>query len=415
MPPPAAPVVDASRLAMLLALLVGTSQMSTSTYVPSMPALPAALDTDAATVQLTLTLFLAGSALGSLIWGSLADRFGRRPVLFAGFGLFILATLACALAPEISWLIAARFLQAVGSSVSWVLSRAVVRDLYRRDEATRVLALIATAFAIAPVVGPVIGGHIETWFGWRWTFAFIGIVAITIACVVPRLLPETLKRPDPTATDPRRIAVNFATLLRHRAFIGYCGAMGSSMAGMFAFVTAGPFVLMGIVGVSAEGYGWLSAIVALAFMLGSRLSALSVRRLGFGRAIGFGIAVQLLAGASLASALAAGVPLVGTTGIVATIGPAALWLIGVAFVQPASAAGAVEPFGHMAGAASSASNFLQMAVGTLGSLTVSLLEDGTAVPLAIAMLGAASLTAVSFYVVVRPRHDGAGPGRDMGA
>ncbi|MSO80790.1 MAG: Bcr/CflA family efflux MFS transporter [Alphaproteobacteria bacterium] len=410
MPPPDAPVVDASRLAMLLALLVGTSQMSTSTYVSSMPALPAALDTDAATVQLTLTLFLAGSALGSLIWGSLADRFGRRPVLFAWFGLFILATLACALLPAISWLIAGRFLQAVGSSVSWVLSRAVVRDLYRRDEAARVLALIATAFAIAPVIGPVIGGHIATWFGWRWTFAFIGIVAGAIARVVPRLLPETLNQPAPTATDPRRIATNFATLLRHRAVIGYCGAMGSSMAEMFAFVTAGPFVLMGIVGVSAEGYGWLSAIVALAFMLGSRLSALSVRRLGHAREIVFGIAIQVLAGTSLALALAAVVPLAGVTGIVATIGPAALWLIGVAFLRTAAAAGAVEPFGHMAGAASSASNFLQMAVDTLGSLTVSLLEDGTAVPLAAAMLGAATLTAVSFYVVVRPRRERARAG-----
>ncbi|MGE0256401.1 MAG: multidrug effflux MFS transporter [Alphaproteobacteria bacterium] len=402
---PAAPVVDSSRLAMLLALLVGTSQMSTSTYVPSMPALPEALGTDAATVQLTLTLFLAGSALGSLIWGSLADRFGRRPVLLAGLGLFIVATCACALSPSIWVLVAARFFQAVGSSVSWVLSRAIVRDLFRRDEATRVLALVATAFAVAPVIGPVIGGHVEVWFGWRWTFAVIAILAIAIAVVVPRLLPETLARPDPTATDPRRIAVNFATLLRHRAFIGYCGAMGCSMAGMFAFVTAGPFVLIDIVGVSPQGYGWLSAIVALAFMLGSRLSALSVRRLGHARAIGIGIAAQATAALALVLVLVAGVPLSGVSGIVGTIGPASLWLLGVAFVQPASAAGAVEPFGHMAGAASSVSNFLQMAVGTLGSLTVSLLEDGTAVPLAVAMAGAAALTAVSFFIVVGSRRD----------
>ncbi|MBM3559315.1 MAG: multidrug effflux MFS transporter, partial [Alphaproteobacteria bacterium] len=292
---PAAPVVDSSRLALLLAVLVGTSQLSTSTYVPSMPSLPAALGSDAATVQLTLTLFLAGSALGSLVWGSLADRFGRRPVLIVGLGLFVAATIACAVSPSILWLVAARFCQAVGAAVSWVLSRAIVRDLYRRDEATRVLALVATAFALAPIVGPVIGGHIETWFGWRWSFAFIGVLAVGVAVIVPRLLPETLARPDPGAIDPRRLAANFTVLLGHRRFLGYCGAMGCSMAGMFAFVTAGPFVLMGTVGVSPEGYGWLSAIVTMAFMLGSRLSAATVRRLGHARAIGAGIAAQAIA------------------------------------------------------------------------------------------------------------------------
>jgi DHA1 family bicyclomycin/chloramphenicol resistance-like MFS transporter len=157
------PRPDSLAVAVLLTALAAFGPISTDLYLPSLPALRGAFDATVAEVQLTLSVFLAALAAGQLIYGSLSDRFGRRPVLLAGVSLYFLAGLACALAPSIEALIAFRFVQAVGACSGVVLARAVVRDVYDRARTAKVFAYISTAMALAPLIGPVVGGYVQIW------------------------------------------------------------------------------------------------------------------------------------------------------------------------------------------------------------------------------------------------------------
>ena len=235
-------------LTTLLAMLTALGPLSMDMYLPSLPDIARVLEAPTARVQLTISSYLIGFAVGQLIYGPLSDRHGRRPVLFAALGLYVTGTLICAATQSIDTLIAARFLQAVGGAGSIVLARAMVRDLYSGVRAARELSLMGSISAFAPIVAPMIGGVLQTAFGWRASFIVMGAAAAIAIVVAYRLLPETLPQQAGEPISLSSMVRGYGAVLRHRAFLAYLGILTISFAGLFAWISGAPVILQRVYG-----------------------------------------------------------------------------------------------------------------------------------------------------------------------
>ncbi len=384
--------------AILLIALISFGPLSTDMYLPSLPTLIGVFGTDVAMVQLTLSAFLVGFALAQLAIGPTSDRFGRRPVLIAGISLYLAATVVCLVATSVEMLIAARVFQAVGACAGAVLARAVVRDVYGRQRAAKVLAYMGTAMALAPLVAPVIGGYLLIWFGWRSVFAVLAAFGATLLVLVATQLVETNRWKDPAAIDPGRMVRNYLTLAGSRAYVGYVLANAFVFGGLFAFISGSSFVLIGSLKVPVEMFGLFFAIVVAGYMAGTVIAGRLTLRLGIERMVLIGCIVSLAAGAVLA-----GLPWAGVTGVASIIAPMFVYLVGVGIVMPNAMAGAIGPFPRMAGAASALLGFLQMGMAALAGFLVGHFDDGTQVPMTatIAVMGLCAFTA--FVTLARRR------------
>lgn len=387
---------DSLRVAVLLTALVALGPISTDLYLPSLPAIGAAFGVGASSVQLTLSVFLAGFACSQLICGPLADRFGRRPVIIGGIALYLAATLICIAAPDIEVLIAARFLQAVGACVGPVLGRAVVRDVYGREGAAQVLSYMGMAMALAPAAGPIIGGYLEVWFGWQANFGILAAFALVILTAILAILPETNRWMNPEATRPGRLAATYLSMLRHRSYIGYVMIVGFSYAGIFSFISGSSFVLIGLLGLTPDLYGYCFAAIVVGYMIGTFGSGRLTRRLGLERMISLGGAVQCFGGLL-------GVVLYGAGffSVVSIVGPVALFMIGAGLVLPNAQAGALGPFPKNAGSASALLGFCQMGFAALVGIAVGHGSGTSALPMMAAIALVALGALMSYRLVVR--------------
>jgi DHA1 family bicyclomycin/chloramphenicol resistance-like MFS transporter len=276
--------------------------------VPALPGLVTRLATDAGTVQLTLSLYLLSLAAAQLLLGPLSDRFGRRPVVLAGLTLNVLASLAAIAASSIDALIAARIVQAIGASTGIVIGRAIIRDLYERDRAAAMIGLVTTAMVIAPMVSPLVGGILDTAFGWEAIFIFISLFSAAVLLWALLVLPET--RPVNVAQAPVLLWDETRALLANAKFHGYvlCGALGS--APFFTFLGGGPHVVVTLMGRTSAEFGVWFAITSLGYMSGNFAAARLSQRFGIDWMIMAGIAAELI-GASITAVLVVGLPEAG--------------------------------------------------------------------------------------------------------
>lgn len=380
--------------AVLLVALVAYGPISIDLYLPSLPSLQAALGADVAQAQLTLSAFIWGFALAQLAYGPLSDRFGRRPVLLVGLTLYVVASVACLFATTIEALVAARFVQALGACAGPVLARAVVRDLNGPLEAARIIAYMGSAMAIVPAVAPMIGGLLQVAFGWRASFALLVLFGLLTLLLTWRGLAETHHDRDPTATRPAQILRNFSMLMRDRGYRGCVLAVSFAFAGMFAFISVSPFLVMEVFGLPPSRFGLVFLVVVLGFMGGSFLSARRVRQRGTAVLLRFGAWLGVAGGLlMLASSLLFGPGLW-------TIMPAAgLYFLGAGFVIPNGFSGGLAPFPKIAGSASALLGFTQGVIGGAAGWLSGVLYAGSAWPMllllalfAVAMLAASRLT-----------------------
>jgi MFS transporter, DHA1 family, multidrug resistance protein len=354
---------DTPGLTALLALLTAVGPLSVDLYLPSLPAIGAALDATPAAVQLTISFYLVGFAAGQLVYGPLSDRFGRKPVMLAALVIFCGATLACAAAPSITALIGGRALQALGSAGAIVLARAVVRDLYEGPRAGRELSLMAMIMGLAPVVAPLIGSGLQAAFGWRACFLFIFAGGALATAAVRWLLPETLR---PSLHQPGSgVAKSFAVVLRHRGALAHVAIIAGGFGGLFAFISASPFVLQTVHGLSPFGFGLAFAGASLGYIGGTSLAAKLVTRLGLDRTIGWGTAALAAGGLAMIAATA-----LAPTAVAGIVLPMMLYLAGLGLAMPQALAGALQPFPERAGAASSLIGVVQQATAAVLGVVV---------------------------------------------
>lgn len=345
-------------LTALLALLTALGPLAMDLYLPSLPAIEAALAASAAQVQLTISVYLIGFAIGQLIYGPISDRFGRKPVLGAALGIFCVGTLVCSTAPTIGALIAARAVQGAGAAGVIVLTRAIVRDLYEGARAGRELSLMGAIMGVAPIVAPMIGGFTQTQFGWRFGFIVILVAGIAAIAVVARLLPETSRSSKPAGHPIVALVRSFAIVGRNAGFLAHLGIATASYAGLFAYISGSSFVLQGVYGLSPLEFGLFYGMISLGFIAGTLTGAKIVTRHGFNRSLGVGAAA--LAGGGLLLIAAVGL---APSRIAVLALPMMIFLAGVGLVLPLSMAAALHPFPERAGAASSFMGSVQQVVG----------------------------------------------------
>jgi len=241
---------------LILGALIAFAPMSIDMYLPSLPAIAAEFGAEPAAAHLTLASFFVGLAIGQAIHGPLADRYGRKPPLYAGLTLYVAASVGCALAPDVATLTALRFVQALGGCAGVVIARAVVRDRFDAHTSARMYSLLMLVMGLAPILAPFAGGWILVFTGWRAIFAALALFGLAFLFAVWRFLPET--RPAHTAARGGIGATLrvYAALLRDRSFLGYTLSGGFAQAGMFAYITGSPHVFIELYGVPAQAYGW---------------------------------------------------------------------------------------------------------------------------------------------------------------
>lgn len=388
----------------LLTAMIALGQIATAIYAPSMPSLVTGLDTTVGLVSLTMTVFLTGFAASQLVFGPLSDRFGRRRVLIAGLVIFVAASVVCALAPTIGVLLVGRFFQSMGACAGAVVGRAVVRDVYGRERAARALAFIGVAFSVSPAVSPIIGGYLQVGFGWRASFTFLALVGLVIGAATWAMLSETNRHPDPHALNPGAMARNVTALLRSPAYLGHMLALSLVFAGLMAFVTGAPFLLIDGLRLSPAHFGLLVALPTVGSLAGNLSAGVLTLRLGVDRMVLTGTLLALAGG----TAMAAG----GWSGhfeVVPILASVAVFLLGMGIVMPNAMAGAMAPFPRMAGAASALMGFAQMGVGALASLIAGHLpHTASQLPLGLLMTGLGLGGLVAFLALAWPHRHAAG-------
>lgn len=392
------PAPTSFKVRLLLTGLVAFGPVSTDLYLPSLPAMVRSFHTDVSTVQLTLSVFIFGFAVSQLIYGPLSDRFGRRPVLLAGTATYLVASLLCLLATSIELLIAGRLLQALGACSGPVLARAVVRDVYPRDQAAKVLSYMASAMALMPSVAPIFGGVMESTIGWRGNFGLLSLFGLVLLWGTWRLLDETIPHRDPHALHLWRIFGNYGLLLRDRRFVGHSLTIGFGFAGLFCFISGSSFVLIDVLKVDTRLFGFAFGCVVFGYVSGTFVSGRIGQRIGLPRMIRTGILLGICAGTILALLAWAGVQ-----SVVAVVLPTSLYFFSVGLVLPNTTAAAIAPYPTMAGSASAMLGFLQMVVGAIAGWLVGMLHDGTTVPMASMLFAMTVAAALAHAMVPRGR------------
>jgi DHA1 family bicyclomycin/chloramphenicol resistance-like MFS transporter len=375
-------------LTALLAALSAIGPLTTDMYLPSLPDIARQLDATTAQVQLTISSYLLGFAVGQIFYGPISDRHGRKPVLLAAIGLYCLASLACALSTSIEMLIVARAFQAVGGSGGIVLTRAIVRDIYSGARAGRELSVIASVMALAPVLAPVAGGVVQTAFGWHTVFFVLAVAGVAGAVVVWLMLPETLNMRAAHPVSLRSMLESYRIVARNGAYLSYLGMTSACYAGLFAWISGAAFVLQNLYGLTPFDFGIAFALGSVGYMTGSALAARLVTSLGLDGVIGLGGCACLAGGLGLVAAVALDV-----TSAFAIVLPVAIYLAGLGLVLPQGIAGAMTPFPERAGAASSLFGFVQQSAAAVCGAGVGWYLGSSAWPLAIGIsaMGCATL------------------------
>jgi MFS transporter, DHA1 family, multidrug resistance protein len=381
-----------------LGALIAVSMLSPfaiNVVVPSLPAMERHFAADYGTVQLVLSLYLAAVAAAQILIGPLSDRFGRRPVLIAGLGLFTVASLACVGAPTIETLVGLRVLQAVGGSAGLVLARAIIRDLYERRRAASMLGYLTMGFAVAPMLAPLIGGLLQGAFDWRASFWFMFGFGVVCLAVAWRDVSETNLAPA-ERLDLSTLFRDFSMLVREPSFLLFTGCASLSSGVFFAFLGGAPYVSETILDLSPTVYGTWFVLVAGGYAIGNFLSGRYAERAGVRAMIVGGSVLALLVVALMPALFAAGLAHAASLFV-------PMFVLGIAngLVLPNALAGAISVAPRIAGAAAGLAGAAQMGFGAVFSaLTGAMLAGGeTATPLFLAMgLSAAGALAVALAI-----------------
>lgn len=384
-------------LILLLTTLVAMGVLSISMYIPSLPAIGDDFGVPAADVQLTMSSFLFGIAIGQLVYGPLSDRFGRRPVILVGLISYAVTSLLCALTYDIDSLIIARFLQGFGACTGPVIARAIVRDRFKGETAIKAFSFIATALAVAPAIAPIIGGFLQVTFGWRWIFGAFVVFGLFLWILSYRKLAESNHHLVMDALQPKRLIKTYYGLLVNRMFMGHALASSLIFSGLFSYTATAPFLFITELGIEPETFGILMIFNVSGYALGSYLS---------GRLIGVFTSRQIII-LSMFIALTGGASMFALSGeltLPRVLGPMMIYMTGLGLNLPPSMSTALQPFPRVAGSASALIGCLQMGFAGFFAFIIRDFYDATAYPLGVLSLCLALSGIVVYLILIRGKH-----------
>lgn len=369
----------------LLAMITALDAMAIDMYLPAFPAVAQELGVSAGRIQQTLSVFLVGLALGQGLYGPLLDRFGRRWPLLIGLGIFVLGSVMAALAPNVEWLLVARFLQALGAAAGLVAPRAIVSDVCTVQESARVFSVLMQVMMIAPILAPVIGSYLLGHGGWRMVFWTLAVVGALGAAWGLRAIPETLAREKRAPLQAGAIVRSYLLQCRNRAFMAYTAAGGFILGALFIYISIAPFVLIEHFGMTPAHFSYFFAANAVGVVAAGQLSIVLLRRQWSEQAIlVLGIAVHALAGLVLLLAVLLGwAPLPLYLGLLGL----SIWPLGLVFGNLTALT--MAQAGDQAGVASALMGLLQYLMGAALGLVAALVAPGLVpLPTAIMVCGA---------------------------
>ena len=383
----------------LLGALATLASFATDMGLPVLGEMAASLGVAPGRAALSLSVFMAGFALGPLVFGPISDHVGRRPVLLGGVAAFAVFGALGAFSRTLGAVLLWRFLMGIGAGSCQVLVVAIVRDLFTGVEARVRQSYVNLAAGIAPIIAPTLGVAVATMGGWRAIYGFLaagGAVLVTIAAL---RLGESLPPTPHDSFEVRRALEGYARVLRHRTSVGYAMVIALNFGCLFAYVSGSSLVLIGILGVSRRVYGLLFAVTSFGLMVGALSNAsLSRRGVSHARLIAWGMGIIVVT-----SVLLLALTLVGAISAWTLVSLAVAGFVGQGIVRPNAVQGALEPVPESAGVASAVVSGLQMLVGGVSSAIVAAWFDGRsaiAVTTMMALTALASLTVYGF--VVRP-------------
>jgi MFS transporter, DHA1 family, multidrug resistance protein len=373
-------------LVLILGSLTALSPFSIDMYLPAFPQIARSLHATTAEVTRSLSSFFIGLAFAQLFYGLLMDRFGRKQPLYAGLAIYVAASIGCALAPSVGWLIALRFLQALGGSAASVAPMAMVRDLFPVKASAKVYASLFMVVAASPMLAPSVGGYLTAAFGWQSIFVLLPAIAILLGLAVALTLPESHIPHPGFSLRLRPIAENFLSVAQERQFLTYALGGMIAFAGLFAYVAGSPLVFMDLFGLSGKVYGEIFAFLSIGFIGCSQLNGVLLRRYR---------SEQIVHGAMWGQLLVTTTFLVGALngwfGLAGTIAMIFLFLATVGLTNPNASALSLAPFTRNAGTASALMGALQWGLGSLSSYELGVFHRRSLVPLTAVIFASSAL------------------------
>jgi len=385
-------------LVVILGLLAMLMPLSIDMYLPALPQIAREFSVSAGSVQMTLNAYILGFALGQLIYGPLADSFGRKPVIAAGTLIFAIAAAACALAQTIDQLITLRFLHGLSAAAGSVVISALMRDSYSREEFSRMMSFVMLVTTIAPLLAPIVGGWMLLIWSWHAIFWTISAAAVVTTLLVVTQIKETLPKEKRQPFSLRTTLRNFLSLFRHKRVFSYMLASGFSFAGLFSFLNVGPFVYIELNHISPQDFGYYFALNVVFLFLMTLLNSRCVRRFGPLVMFRFGLLIQFSMGVWLVVVSALNL------GFLPLVFGVAMFIGCVAMVSSNAMAVILEEFPHMAGTASSLAGTLRFGVGALAGALLSTFTFTSAWPMVGAIFICATVSILLFIYASRPRH-----------
>jgi DHA1 family bicyclomycin/chloramphenicol resistance-like MFS transporter len=385
-----------AQAAMLLALLLGLQPVATDLYLPALPLIARELSAPLSDTQMTMSALILAFGLTQLVWGPVADRFGRRPVLLLSLALMVAASIGAALAPSIGWLIFWRAAQGATLAAAVVCARAVVRDLYEPHQGAHVMSLGLTGLGLIAIVVPLSGGVLAGTLGWRACLVATAACAALAWATVALRMPETLAQRNPRALHAPTLWRNARTVLGNPTFRAWALLVAATYAGLFIVLSASSYAYIGVLGLSSAQYGATMAWGSLVYVLGTFLCRRWLRLVGMTRAVRRGAVFSVAGGLGMAACGVLDAP-----PLAAVLLAHSLYAFGHGIHQPCGQAGAVGPFPQMAGVASALAGCVLALVAFAVGLWLGTALDGTLRPLGFGLAGAACCTAAVAWTLVR--------------
>jgi DHA1 family bicyclomycin/chloramphenicol resistance-like MFS transporter len=382
-------------LVLILGALSTISPFSVDMYLPAFPAIAKSLSTSISNVQLSLTSYLIGIAIGQLFYGPLLDKFGRKRPLYFGLWIYVAASIGCAFTSSVESLILMRFVQAVGGCVGMVAAQALVRDLFPVNKIAQAFALLTLVIAVSPMIAPTLGGYITAHFHWHWLFIILAVICALIIFAGKWQLPDGAA-PDPDISlRPGAVSIKYIEVLKNRQFLTFILVGGIAGAAPFAYIAGSSDVFINVYGLTVTEYGWLFAFLSIAMIGATQLNHILLNHFSNRTIVIAALCYQLVIGIIMILGV-----WTNTFNVYLLIAMMFIFLTGHGLSVPNSAAISLAPFSKDAGSAAAMMGFMRMAFGGIISALVSIFHNGSAIPMVILMAACifiAGIVLIKYY------------------